>query len=76
MVIKVNTHEAKSQLSRLITQSLAGEEVIVMRAGKPVVRIVPVRQRRAPGSARGRIWMSPDFDEPLPDEILDSFESG
>lgn len=39
MVIKVNTHEAKSKLSELIARSLAGEEVIIMRAGKPVARI-------------------------------------
>lgn len=75
MVIKVSTRDAKTQLSKLIDQSLAGEEVIIMRAGEPVARIVPIREDRVPGSARGRIWISPDFNEPLPDEILDSFES-
>ena len=76
MAITVNMHKAKSDLSRLVGQALAGEEVIITRAGTPVARLVPIRRERTPGLARGLITMSPDFDAALPDDILDSFESG
>lgn len=71
----VNVYEAKTQLSRLINRALAGEDVVIARAGKPVVRLVPVqspRPRREPGSWRGRVWMADDFDE-LPEEIAAAF---
>ena len=50
-------HEAKTQLSRLVERALAGEEVIIGRAGTPLVRLTPVAQgvRRQPGALRGRI---------------------
>ncbi len=51
-------HEAKTQLSRLVERALAGEEVIIGRAGTPLVRLQPVAQgarRRQPGALRGRI---------------------
>ena len=63
-------HEAKTHLSRLIQRALAGEEVIIAKAGKPVVRLVPIEttpaQRRF-GGWRGRIWMADDFDADLED---------
>jgi prevent-host-death family protein len=63
----VNMHEAKSTLSRLVEEAEAGEEILIARAGKPVVRLVPVRQRkRRLGRWKGRVRMSPDFDAPLP----------
>ena len=50
-------HEAKTQLSRLVERALAGEEVIIGRAGTPLVRLTPVAHgvRRQPGALRGRI---------------------
>jgi prevent-host-death family protein len=72
----VNMHEAKTTLSRLVDRALAGEEIILAKAGRPAVRLVPVPQRdgpRVPGRLKGRIWMAEDFDE-LPPEILDVFE--
>jgi len=72
--LQVNMRQAKSDLSKLVVQALAGEEVIITRSGKPVVKLTPIRQERVPGSAKGKIWISPDFDKPLPDEILDAFE--
>ena len=42
-----NIHEAKSQLSKLVDRALEGEEVIIARAGKPVVRLAPVRSQKA-----------------------------
>ena len=77
MPIKVNIHEAKTHLSKLVERVLDGEEVIIARAGTPVARLVPIveqRQRRVPGSAAGQIVIAPDFDAPLPDDLLDAFE--
>jgi len=73
----VNIHEAKTKLSKLLARVKMGEEVIIAKAGKPVARLVPIGARsaqRAPGSAKHRVWMSPDFDAPLPEEILREFE--
>jgi prevent-host-death family protein len=73
----VNVHEAKTHLSRLLDRVSQGEEIIVAKAGKPVARLVSVEervQRREPGSASGRIVVSEDFDAPLSEEVLESFE--
>jgi prevent-host-death family protein len=76
MAVQVNIYEAKSKLSKLINQVIAGEEVIVAKSGKPVAKIVPLEkpiQDRKPGSAKGKIIIAEDFDEPLPDDILKEF---
>ncbi len=73
----INIHEAKTQLSKLIEAVEAGEEVIIARAGKPVARLVPfkpVKPVRMPGLMEGKIWISEDFNDPLPEDILDYFE--
>jgi prevent-host-death family protein len=73
----INIHEAKTQLSKLIEAVEAGEEVIIARAGKPVARLVPfkpVKPVRMPGLMQGKIWISEDFNDPLPEDILDYFE--
>ena len=74
--MRVNLHQAKSELSKLVVRAQAGEEVIITRSGKPVIRLTPIREDRVPGSALGQIWISPDFDQPLPDELFESFEHG
>ena len=69
----VNIYEAKTQLSKLVDRAAGGEEIIIARAGRPVARLVPLeeaRPPRKPGLLRGRIWISPDFDDPLPDELF------
>lgn len=74
---QVNIHEAKSQLSRLLAAVEAGEEIIIARGGKPVARLVSAKSGtspRKPGALKGRIWMSEDFDAPLPDDLLEAFE--
>lgn len=61
-----NVAEAKAHLSDLLQKALRGEDVVIARDSKPLVRLVPVERpllRREPGSARGQIWMAPDFDE-------------
>lgn len=74
MRVEVTMHEAKSNLSRLVVQAEAGEEVIITRAGKPVARLVPLREIREPGSARGRFSVADDFEAPLPEAVLVEFE--
>jgi prevent-host-death family protein len=67
---KVNIHEAKTHLSRLIKEVQEGEEVIIAKGNKPIVKLVLVpdaRPKRKLGSAKGLITISPDFDEPLND---------
>lgn len=71
-----NMHEAKTQLSRLVERALAGEEVIIGRAGKGLVKLVPVKAEsrlRSPGMWAGKVRIGDDFDDPLPDEILKAF---
>lgn len=70
-----NISEAKSQLSALIERVLAGDEVIIGKAGKPVAKIVPYNktvEKRTPGALKGKIKVSKDFDE-LPEEIAKAF---
>ncbi|GAB4057243.1 type II toxin-antitoxin system prevent-host-death family antitoxin [Uliginosibacterium sediminicola] len=77
-MLSLNMHEAKSQLSKMVDQALAGEEVIIAKAGVPAVRLVPVvqaaRAPRVPGALRGQIWMADDFDAPLPEDVQKYFE--
>lgn len=72
--VTVNMHRAKTELSKLVARALAGEEIILTRSGKPVVRLVPIQHARAPGFLKGKIWIAPDFDAPLPEEVLREFE--
>jgi prevent-host-death family protein len=71
----VNVHEAKTHLSRLLERVERGEEVVISRAGTPVAKLVAVpAAKRVLGADRGRVRIAPDFDAPLPDEILADFE--
>ncbi len=69
----VNVHEAKSQLSRLLAQVEAGEEVIIARNGKPVAQLVACKPKGRPqfGSMKGLISIDERFFEPLPEEELE-----
>ena len=70
--VEVNIHEAKTQLSRLIEQALRGEEVIIAKAGRPVVRLIPIQKRKPIlGSARGTIEFQPGWDDPLSDKEME-----
>ena len=73
----VNVHEAKTHFSKLLARVEKGHEVLISRAGKPVARLVPHREkRRAPqfGADRGKFVVPDDFDAPLPDDLLAAFE--
>ena len=74
----VNVSQAKSQLSRLIARAEAGEEVIIARRGKPVVRIVACkpRKKRRPGRLKDKVVIPDDFFDPLPEEELKLWEGG
>ena len=75
MTKTVSVHEAKTQLSKLLACVSRGEQIIITKAGKPVARLLPIQvkpARRVPGSAKGKIWMAPDFDQ-TSDEIIDLF---
>ncbi len=69
--MEVNIHQAKTQLSRLIERALKGEEVIIAKAGNPVVRLTPVqKQKPVLGSARGTFKLPPGWDDPMTDEEI------
>ena len=70
-----NVPEAKAQLSALIERALAGEEVIIGKAGKPVAKLVKYQcseELRRPGALKGQIKIADDFDE-LPEGIDEAF---
>jgi prevent-host-death family protein len=72
----VNIHEAKTHLSQLVEAAAAGESIILARAGKPLALLsplptVPPRRR---GVLKGRIRLEADFDSPLPDAELRTFD--
>jgi prevent-host-death family protein len=72
----VNIHAAKTQLSRLVDQAAAGEEIVIARAGKPVARLVQLeaKPKRILGLYKGELRIPADFDAPLPDDVLALFE--
>lgn len=64
--MQVNIHEAKTNLSKLIEKISKGEEVIIAKAGKPVAKLSQYKEKLKPrkgGLLKGKIWVSPDFDE-------------
>ena len=73
--MQVNMHEAKTRLSELAEKVLKGEKVVIARAGKPIVDLVPhvlKKEHRSPGGYEGEIEMAEDFDL-TPDDIVNSF---
>jgi prevent-host-death family protein len=69
-----NVHEAKTHLSRLLERVAEGEEIIIAKSGRPVAKLVRVAvEPRRPGRLKGRIRVGPDFDDPLPEEVLAAF---
>ncbi len=73
----INVHEAKTTLSKLLRRVQAGEEIVISKSGHPVARLVPVTEPprdRDLGFAKGGVTIAPDFDAPLPADLLASFE--
>jgi len=72
----VNMHEAKTKLSALVKKALAGEEVVIASAGRPLVKLVALDSKthpRVPGRYRDQIAIAPDFDK-TPDDLIAAFE--
>ena len=74
----INIYEAKTHLSRMIDRAAAGEEIVISRNGRPVARLCRLEPSKRNsvkfGVLKGRIKVAPDFDAPLPDEVLADFE--
>ena len=78
MTKTINIHEAKTNFSKLIARVINGEEITISKAGSPVAKLVPVVSRqvnRTPGSAKGLIKISDDFEAPLSDELISEFDN-
>ncbi len=61
-----NIHEAKTNLSSLIASALDGKDVIIAKAGKPIIKLIryiPEKAQRIPGLFKGKTWMSDDFKD-------------
>ena len=76
MTVQINIAEAKAKLSRLLDRALAGEEIVIARDGKPLVRLVPVEEMRPRTPGLLRDWKVPSevFLEPADPEDLDAAE--
>ncbi|MEY2689607.1 MAG: hypothetical protein RL375_3806 [Pseudomonadota bacterium] len=73
----VNLYDAKTRLSQLVDQVIAGEDVVVCRHGRPVARLTRLEPSRSPirfGLLAGKVRIPDDFDAPLPDDVQASFE--
>jgi len=73
----VNIYDAKTRLSQLVDKAASGEDVVVSRNGKPLVRITRLegaRRRIKFGVLKGKVTVREDFDAPLPDSVLAAFE--
>jgi prevent-host-death family protein len=76
----VNIHQAKTNLSRLLSRVEQGEEIVIANRGVPIAKLVPFRtsldRRSSLGQDRGMFVVPDDFNAPLPDDILAAFEDG
>lgn len=76
-MVQVNIHEAKTKLSQLLARVEAGDEVIIARGGRPIARLMAIRdsgQGRVLGRDAGLFEVPEDFNEALPEEVLKEFE--
>ncbi len=74
--MRVGIHEAKTHLSRLIPAALAGEDVIITKSGKPLVKLVPIcgeEKRRPLGMYKKTMKIHGNITAPLPKEVIDDF---
>lgn len=70
MTKMVNIHEAKTHLSKLLQRVMNGEQIIIAKSGQPIAVLIPYNklpEDRVPGIDAGKVVISPDFDEPLPE---------
>jgi prevent-host-death family protein len=80
MTRQVEQSELKDRIEELLAQVRRGDDVVISDHGEVVAKLVPAEQakpavgRRVAGSAKGKFWMSDDFDDPLPPDLLEAFE--
>ncbi len=76
--MNVSVHGAKTQLSKLLDLVEDGEAIVIVRHGRPVAQLVPVRTRRASalGAMRGQFTMAEGWEHPLSDEEAEAFWGG
>lgn len=72
--MNIPVSEAKAKFSEILSRAAAGEEIVVTKHGKPIVKITDIAEDKEAliakrkafiGSLKGKVWMSEDFDEPL-----------
>jgi prevent-host-death family protein len=78
MAKTLNIYEAKTHLSALVEKAAQGEEIVIAKAGKPMAKLVPLEKQalapRVPGQKVLKItYIAPDFDDPLPEDVLHEF---
>ena len=76
MIVQENMHYAKTHFSELVKRVLSGDQVVIAKAGKPMVQLIPYHQpagHRTPGSAHGQFEMSSDFDKPMTQDELEAW---
>ncbi len=78
MANAINIYEAKTHLSALVEKAAHGEEIVIAKAGKPMAKLVPLEQkvlspRKFGRNVLGITYIAPDFDAPLPEEIIADF---
>lgn len=81
MSMQVNIYEAKTRLSELVEQASQGQTIVIAKAGTPLAKLVPLHERQPRrkikfGTMKGEFVEAPDFDGPLPDDLLDLFDGG
>lgn len=74
--MEVSVHTAKTHLSRLLRRVATGEEITILKSGRPVARLLPIEapRTRELGRDRGLFVVPDDFDDALPEEVLARFE--
>jgi len=73
-IMNVSVHGAKTQLSKLLDLMEDGEQIVIVRHGRPVARLVPIRRRRSVlGAMRGEFKMADGWERALADEEADAF---
>jgi prevent-host-death family protein len=77
---QLNLAEAKAKFSELVDAAARGDGTIIAKSGTPVAMLVPLDHgKRRPikfGTLKGKMWIADNFDDPLPDDVLDEFEQG
>lgn len=78
-MLQFNVHDAKTRFSKMLARVESGEPVMIAKNGRPVAKLVPLSRKRTPkrpfGTAKKLVHLAPDWDAPLPEQSLKSFEA-